>query len=72
MNSTEATHPVVLAAVIVGWLAFWILAVVSIMGRPAVGGVERGVWVVFVITFPFVGPLAWSAWGQTRQRSNLS
>ena len=72
MNGTDPTHLIVLSVVIIGWLTFWVSAVVSIMRQPTVRGTERGVWVALVIIFPFVGPLAWFVWGRTRKRPRLS
>jgi Phospholipase_D-nuclease N-terminal len=71
MNGTDPTHLIVLSVVIIGWLTFWVSAVVSIMGRPTVSGTERGVWVALAIIFPFVGPLAWFVWGRMRHRPRL-
>ncbi|MBK4348970.1 PLD nuclease N-terminal domain-containing protein [Lacisediminihabitans changchengi] len=72
MNGTDLTHVVVVALVTASWLALWVLAVASIMRRPTVARIERGVWVTLVIIFPFIGPLAWFAWGRSRQRQKLS
>ena len=71
MNGADLTHPIILSVVIIVWLTFWVSAVVSIMRRHAVSGIERGVWVAVVIIFPFVGPLAWFVWGRTRNRPGL-
>ena len=68
MSSIEPVHAVVFIVVFVAWIAVWILALASILRRPNVTGFERGVWIVVVIFFPFVGPLAWALWGRTRSR----
>jgi hypothetical protein len=68
MNAADLTHVVILIVVSAGWIAFWVMAVASILRRPAVSSFERGSWIVMVIIFPFVGSLIWFLWGRTRRR----
>ncbi|WP_309619523.1 PLDc N-terminal domain-containing protein [Salinibacterium sp.] len=66
MSSVEPVHVVAFIVVFMSWITVWILAIASILRRPNVTGFERGVWIVVVIVFPFVGPLVWAVWGRTR------
>lgn len=55
---------VVLAAVGVALLAFFVAAVVSVARLPVLTPVGRAGWILAVLVFPFLGPLAWFSVGR--------
>lgn len=50
---------VVVLCVVVALLAVFVAALVSVLRAPGLGGAARAVWVVAVLVFPLLGPLAW-------------
>ena len=71
MNNDDVIHTVLLILAILIWLLLWGLAAISILRRPGVSALERGIWVTLAIIFPFLGPLAWAVWGRNRTRAGV-
>lgn len=52
-------------AVAVAGLALLLSALWSIMGSRRLATPGRVLWVLVVLAFPLLGPVAWFAWGRT-------
>lgn len=50
---------VVVLSVVVALVLLFLAALVSVLRAPGLGGAARAVWVVAVLVFPLLGPLAW-------------
>jgi len=60
---------IVIAIVVLALLVLFVAAIVSILRSPLLSGDGRALWIVIVVVFQFVGPLAWFLFGRNLRLS---
>ena len=61
----DITWTVVMSAVAVAGLALVLAALWSVMASPRLATAGRVLWVLVVLAFPLLGPVAWFTWGRS-------
>lgn len=61
----DTVWTVVLGLVALACFALFLAAVWSMMSSRRLSGSGRLLWVLVLLAFPFLGALAWFAWGRT-------
>ncbi|MBN9176680.1 MAG: PLDc_N domain-containing protein [Microbacterium sp.] len=57
---------VLILILVIGSLALWVGALVSI-GASKASGAEKAIWILVALLFPFVGSIAWFVFGRRAQ-----